>query len=118
MSTFKEKRKSLFFVRIMYVVQGVPLFLPPPYLPMCQNGEKQHNPELATLKNDTSPELATPQKMAESRTLVSLGVVSCGLCHFLGLQVLDLVISESQFRTQFFSSSRFWHKEISDWQEM
>ena len=24
----------------MYIVQGVPLFLPPPYFRMCQNGEK------------------------------------------------------------------------------
>ena len=51
-----------------------------------------------------SPWLATPQKMAESQTLLSLGVASSGLCNFLGWQV----ISESgQIRTRFFSG--FWH---------
>ena len=44
--------------------------------------------------------------MAESPVLVSLGVA--GLCHFLGWQVQDLVISEGgQIRTLLFSG--FWH---------
>ena len=34
------------------VVQGGPLFLPPPNFPMFQNGVKQLSPELATPSSD------------------------------------------------------------------
>ena len=49
-----------------------------------------------------------PQRMAETRTLVSLGVASPGLSHFWGWQALESAISEGgQFRTQL--TSGCWH---------
>ena len=64
-------------------IQGVPLFLPPPYFPMCQNRRKNRVRNWPPSEM-TESRTCHPQKMAESRTLVSLGVASCGLCHFLG----------------------------------
>ena len=55
---------------------------------MCQNPEKKSH-KLATPQKWQSPRLATPKKMAESPTLVSLGVASPGLCHFFGVASLD-----------------------------
>ena len=85
-------------------LQGWPLFLPPPYFPMCQNGEKieswtghplkWQSPELATLKKLQSPVLSTPKftKVLDS-------------ANFWGWQVLDSVISEGgQFGTRLFLS--------------
>ena len=43
------------------IIQGGPLFLPPPNFPMCQNGEKQQSPELATPSNDRVQSLPPPK---------------------------------------------------------
>ena len=86
-------------------LQVVPLFLPPHYFPMCQNRRKN------SVWNWPPSEMTEswtchPPKMAQSRTLVSLGVKSCGLCHCWGWQVLDSVILDGgQFRTLFFLPS-------------
>ena len=77
-----------------------------PQTSLCQNPEKYRVlnwPPSEITKSRT----CHPPKMAESPTLVSLGVASSGHCHFWGWQVLDLVFSRGgQFRTFF---SGFWH---------
>ena len=41
-----------FLVMIFEILQGWPPFFPPPNFPICQNGEEQQSPELATPSND------------------------------------------------------------------
>ena len=75
-----------------------------PQISLCARIQKKTESQTGQPKK--SPGLATHKKMAESPTLVSFGVTSPRLCHFLGVASLGLCF--------------FWilaHREIWGWQE-
>ncbi len=86
----------------MYIVQGVPLFLPPPYFRMCQNGE---NIELNRVHNTTCHTLS--HQSSGVRAMPFCVWISSGLCNFRWWPVLNSV----------FFFCRFCHREIRGWQE-
>ena len=100
-------------------VQGGQLFLPPPYFPMCQNGEKQQSPELATPLNEYSKRVQNlpPSKNGRVQNLPPLNSKFLTLPIFGGGKFWTLIISEGgQFRTLLFFFI-LAHREIRGWQE-
>ena len=66
---------------------------------MCQNGEQQQSPELATPRNDRVHNLGKFNG-GKFWTMPIMGVASSGLCHFTGWPVQHSFIF-----------SLFWHIE-------
>ena len=94
-------------ILVALVKQGGKLFLPPPNFPMCQNGEKQQSPELATPSNGRVQDLP-PSKNGRVQDLPPLNSPKFWTLPFFGGGKFLTIISEGgQFRTLFFLL--FWH---------